>query len=343
MRQNTVRERSGPVIVECAHYVRGMRDPTPLTMQEAAACPRSGGSFVWLELHEPSERLMAELREEFNLHELAVEDASRAHQRPKVEAYEGFYFLVFKTARYHAGERRLEIGELDLFLGAGFVIAVRHGEAAELGPVRERLEQRRELLKSGPATVVWGILDALVDDYGPVVEGLERDIEDVERMIFAEREDATERIYFLKQEVAELYRAVHPLLEPLARVQAGGFEQMDPRLRGYFRDVTDHLLHVHEEVVAQREQLASALDANVSLMNVRQNEIAAHQNAIAKQLTIVATIFLPLTFITGFFGQNFAWLTGHVNSFSDFLILGVGAMLIPCIVLLAWFKRSHYL
>jgi magnesium transporter len=221
------------------------------------------------------------------------------------------------------------------------VIAVRHGEAAELGPVRARLEQRRHLLKSGPAAVVWGILDALVDDYGPVVEGLEADIEDVERTIFADREDVTERIYFLKQEVSELYRAVHPLLEPLARVQAGAFEQMDPRLRGYFRDVTDHLLRVHEEVVAQREQLASALDANVSLMNVRQNEIAARQNVIAKQLTIVATVFLPLTFITGFFGQNFGWLVDHVNTFFDFVVLGIGAMLIPCLVLLAWFKRNH--
>jgi magnesium transporter len=331
------------VLVECAHYVRGLRDPQPLTLAEAAALPRSGGSFVWLELHEPDERLMAELRERFDLHELAVEDASRAHQRPKVEPYESFYFLVFKTARYHHGERRLVIGELDLFLGAGFVIAVRHGEAAELGPVRERLEHRRELLKSGPATVVWGILDQLVDDYRPVVEGLEADIDEVERTIFEARADATERIYFLKQEVSELYRAVHPLLEPLARVQAGGFEQMDPRLRGYFRDLTDHLLYVHEEVIAQREQLASALEANVSLMSVRQNEIAARQNAIAKQLTIVATVFLPLTFITGFFGQNFGWLVGHVNSLSDFLILGVGAMVIPCIALYAWFKRSHYI
>jgi magnesium transporter len=331
------------MLVECAHYVRGIRAPNPLTLEQAAACPRSGASFVWLELHEPAEALMTELRERFDLHELAVEDAGRAHQRPKVERYEGFYFLVFKTARYHHGERRLEIGELDLFLGAGFVIAVRHGEAAELGPVRERLEQRRELLKSGPATVVWGILDALVDDYGPVVEGLEADIEDVERMIFAQREDATERIYFLKQEVTELYRAVHPLLEPLAKVQAGGFEQMDPRLRGYFRDVTDHLLYVHEEVVAQREQLSSALEANVSLMSVRQNEIAARQNSIAKQLTIVATVFLPLTFITGFFGQNFGWLVDHVNTLWDFLFLGIGAMLVPSILLFVWFKRSHYI
>jgi magnesium transporter len=331
------------MIVECAHYVRGLRQMTPLTVAEAQECPRSGGSFVWLELHEPDERLMAEIRDGFNLHELAVEDASRAHQRPKVEGYEGFYFLVFKTARYHTGERRLEMGELDLFLGSGFVIAVRHGAAAELGPVRERLEQRGELLKSGPATVVWAILDALVDDYRPVVEALESDIEDVERMIFVDREDATERIYFLKQEVGELYRAVHPLLEPLAKVQHGGFEQMDPRLRGYFRDVADHLLRVQEEVVAQREQLASALEANVSLMNVRQNEIAGQQNAISKQLTIVATVFLPLTFITGFFGQNFAWLVTHVNSFTDFLTLGIGAMVIPCVALYAWFKRSHYI
>src|SRR5262249_2563097 len=111
----------------------------------------------------------------------------------------------------------------------------------------------------------------------------------------------------------------------------------------YFRDVTDHLLYVHEEVVAQREALGSALEANVSLMSVRQNEIAARQNSISKQLTIVATVFLPLSFITGFFGQNFGWLTGHVNTFSDFGTLGRGAMLIPCLILFVWFKRSHYI
>jgi magnesium transporter len=332
------------MIVDCAHYVRGGRQHDgPLTLEQAAACRRSGGSFVWLELHEPDAAVMAEVRRGFDLHELAVEDASRAHQRPKVETYDTFWFLVFKTVRYDAATRGVQIGELDLFVGAGYVIAVRHGHAADLARVRRRLEDRDELMRSGPAAVVWGILDAVVDDYRPVVEGLERDIEDVEHAIFADRQDATERIHFLKQEVGEIYRAVHPLLEPLDAIEHGAFEEMDRKLLRYFRDINDHLRRVHEEVLAQREQLGSALDANVSLMTVRQNEIAARQNETAKQLTVVATVFLPLTFLTGFFGQNFDWLVTHVGSAADFLVFGVGSMALACVGLLALFRRGGYI
>jgi magnesium transporter len=329
------------MIVDCAHYLLGDRQQDErLTLAEASALPRSGSSFVWIELHEPGPALLREIRHCFGLHELAVEDASHAHQRPKVEPYDDFHFIVFKTARYDEATRQVVLGELDLFLGVGYVIAVRHGEVGDLSVVRRRLEQRHELLKSGPAAVVWGILDAVVDDYRPVVEGLEKDIEDVERLIFAERQDVTERIYVLKQEVGEVYRAVHPLLEPLGDMEHGAFSKMDPRLLRYFRDIADHLRVVHEEVIAQREQLASALDANISLITVHQSDIATRQNEIVKQLTIVATVFLPLSFITGFFGQNFGWLVGHIGSLGDFVVLGLGSMLIPCLGLAGWLKRS---
>jgi magnesium transporter len=331
------------MIVDCAHYVRGTRQHSgPLGLDEAAARPRSGGSFVWIELHEPGPELMRAVRERFDLHELAVEDAGRAHQRPKVEAYDDFHFLVFKTLEYDAATRRVEVGELDLFLGTGYVIAVRHGPAENLARVRERLETRAHLLKSGPAAVVWGILDAVVDGYRPVVEGLERDIDDVEEAIFAHREDATERIYFLKQEVTDLQRAVRPLIEPLDTLMRGGFGQMDPKLQRYFRDILDHVRRVAEDVAVQRDQLATALDANVSLISVRQNEIVAQQSDVAKQLTVVATVFLPLTFITGFFGQNFGWLTDHVGSLWDFLVFGIGGLVIGGLLLVGYFKRRHF-
>jgi magnesium transporter len=332
------------MIVDNAHYVRGTRQHSdPLTLEQAASCPRSGSSFVWLELYEPDAELMAHVRRCFNLHELAVEDAAAAHQRPKVEPYDDFYFLVFRTAHYSAASRQVQTGEVDLFLGAGFLIAVRHGHAPDLGGARRRVEKRPDLLKSGPAAVVWAILDAVVDEYKPVVEGLESDIEDVEGTIFGQREDATERIYFLKQEVDEMYRAVHPLLVPLEQMERGGFPQVDPKLLRYFRDISDHARRVHEDVLAQRERLRSALEANVSLINVRQNEIAARQNDVARQLTIVATVFLPLTFITGFFGQNFAWLVRHIDTLADFIVLAGGGMVVPCLLLLAWFKRKHYI
>ena len=314
-----------------------------MTLEQAAACRRSGGSFVWIELHEPGTEVMAELSRRFDLHELAVEDAARAHQRPKVEGYDEFYLIVFRTARYDQRGAQLQFGELELFVGPGYVIAVRHGPTADLGGVRERLEQRPQLLKSGPAAVVWGILDAVVDDYRPSVEALERDIEAVEHAIFAGREDSTERIYFLKREVSGLYRAVHPLLEPLDALERGAFAQIDPAMRRYFRDINDHVHRVHEEVLAQRDQLTSALEANVSLINVRQSHISARQNEIIKQLTLMASVFLPLTFVTGFFGQNFGWLVGHIDSFVGFLAFGLGGLAIACVVLLTLFRREHYI
>jgi magnesium transporter len=332
------------MIVDCAHYMRGVRQAEgEMTLERAAACRRSGGSFVWIELHEPGTRLMAELRRRFGLHELAVEDAARAHQRPKVEGYDDFYFIVFRTARYDEREAQVHFGELELFVGAGYVIAVRHGPTADLGRVRGSLEQRPQLLKSGPAAVVWGILDAVVDEYRPVAQALERDIEAVEHAIFADRKDSTERIYFLKREVSDLYRAVHPLLEPLDALERGAFAQIDPALRRYFRDINDHVRRVHEEVLAQRDQLTSALEANVSLINVRQSQIATRQNEIVKQLTLMASVFLPLTFLTGFFGQNFGWLVDHIDSFAGFLVFGIGGLAAASVVLLALFRRGHYI
>jgi magnesium transporter len=332
------------MIVALAHYVHGVRqDHGEMTVEQAAARPRSGGSFVWIDVHEPSAELMAELCRRFDLHELAVEDATRAHQRPKVEGYDDFYFIVFRTARYDEREEEVQFGELELFVGSGYIIAVRHGPTGDSGPVRRSLEQRPELLKSGPAAVVWGILDAVVDDYGPVAEGLERDIEAVEHAIFVHRQDSTERIYFLKREVSDFYRAVHPLLEPLVALERGAFEQIDPALRRYFRDVNDHARRVQEEVLAHRDQLTSALEANVSLLTVRQNDISARQNGVVTQLTVLASVFLPLTFLTGFFGQNFGWLVRHIDSFGAFLGLGVGGLAVASVFLLTWLRRGHYM
>ena len=329
------------MLVECAHYVRGIRqDLGPMTVERAAACPRRGGSFVWLELHEPSAELMGELRWRFGLHELAVEDAARAHQRPKVEGYDDFYFIVFRTARCVARPKGVEFGEVHVFLGPGYVIAVRHGDVGDLAAVRRRLEQRPALMKSGPAAVVWGILDEVVDDYEPVVEDIENDIEAVEQTIFAGHEDATERIHELKQEVNNLYRAVHPLLVPLEAMEHGSFAEVSPGMTRYFRDIADHLRRIHDEVLARREQLNSAFEANAALISVRQNEISAHQNEIVKQLTLVATVFLPLSFVVGFFGQNFGWMVGHMRSLNAFLALMVASLALSCGALFTWFRRG---
>ena len=236
----------------------------------------------------------------------------------------------------------MDFGEVHLFLGPGYVIAVRHGDAADLDGARQRLEQRPALLKSGPAAVVWGILDTVVDDYEPVVEALETDIEAVEQTIFAGHADAIERIHELKQELNILYRAVHPLLVPLEAMEHGAFADMDPALLRYFRDVADHLRRINEEVLARREQLNSVFEANAALISARQNDISARQNEIVKQLTVVATVFLPLSFVVGFFGQNFGWMVAHIDSLSAFIALAIGSLALSCAALYTWFKRGGF-
>jgi magnesium transporter len=165
------------------------------------------------------------------------------------------------------------------------------------------------------------------------VEGLERDIEEVEKTVFSGAAAPTERIYLLRREATDFYRAVHPLLGPLDGMERGGYEQVRPGLRHFFRDVADHLRLVDEEVVAQRDTLAMILQANMAVVSVAQNEISVRQNETARQLTLIATIFLPLTFITGFFGQNFGWLVDHIDSFWEFAVIGVGSLAISAIVL----------
>jgi magnesium transporter len=283
---------------------------------------------------------MALLADAFDLHELAVEDATAAHQRPKVEAYDSFHLIVYKTARLH--NERVAFGEVDIFVGTGYVIVVRHGAAGSPLRSRERLESRPELLKVGPAAVLWGILDVIVDDYSPVVEALELEIDDAEHAIFAGRQDLTQRIYSLKSEINELYRALHPLLAPLEAMERGEFHA-DAGLRRYFRDVEDHVRLLQDEVVNQRDQLAAVLEANFALIGFRHSEIAAQQNQVVKQLTLVATVFLPLAFLTGFFGQNFGWLVEHIDSFAAFLIIGIGSLVISISALYLWFRQGGYI
>jgi magnesium transporter len=219
------------------------------------------------------------------------------------------------------------------------VIVVRHGVAGDPLQARLRVEEHPELLKSGPAAVVWGALDIVIDEYAPVVEGLENEIEEVERAVFAGRVDLTERIYLLKMQLNELYRALHPLLAPLEAMERGRFET-GPGLIQYFRDIADHVRSLQDEVLSQRDQLGAVLEANLSLMGVHQNEITAQQNQVVKQLTLVATVFLPLTFVTGFFGQNFGWLVRNIDAPWVFVAAGLGGLVLPCLAIFVWFRQG---
>ena len=330
------------MIVDCAHYRDGQRQDVGAITPDEAALRCGAGGFVWLGMVDPAPEELEQVRVSFGLHELAVEDAQTFHLRPKMEQYEGeVHFVILRTARYDTAREEVDFGEISIFVGPSFVITVRQGAASELHPARLRLEQRPALLATGTAAVLWAILDQVVDDYAPVVEGLERDIEEVERTVFAGAVAPTERIYSLRREVTDFYRAVHPLLAPLDDVQRGAIADVDPELQPYFRDVHDHLRLVNEEVTAQRDLLTTCLEANMAVISVEQTKLSVRQNDSTKQLTIVATVFLPLSFVTGFFGQNFAWLVDHVDSAAAFIVFGFGTLLVPLVILWAWLRRGE--
>ena len=327
------------MIIDCAHYRDGRRQERgPVSLEVAAAQCKEGG-FVWLGLFEPSPEELAEVRDSFGLHELAVEDAQAFHLRPKVETYEGgVQLVILRTARYDDEREEVDFGEISVFVAPTFVITVRQGAASELHLARAALERRPDLLATGSSSALWAILDQVVDGYSPVVAGLERDIDQIEATVFSGAVAPTQRIYSLRREATDFYRAVHPLLTVVATVERG---TKDAELHPYLRDVQDHLLLVNEEVAAQRDLLGTVLEANMAVISVEQTAVSVRQNATIEQLTILATVFLPLTFVTGFFGQNFGWLVAHITSLFAFLLYGFGSLVVPMVLLYLWLRRRR--
>lgn len=326
------------MIVDCAHYLGGARqaEETLAPLDAARLCTEDG--FVWLGLFEPTPAEMESVREAFDLHELAVEDAQDYHLRPKVEDFEASVKLVIlRTARYDDAREEVDFGEISVFVAKNFVITVRQGVASELHQARARLEQKPELLALGTDAVLWAILDQVVDGYEPVVAGLEHDIEQIEATVFSGAVAPTERIYLLRREVTNFYRAAHPLLAVVNSVGKGIGED---RLSPYLRDVYDRLQLVNEEVSAQRDLLGTILQANIAVVSVQQAHSAAQQNSTIERLTVLSTIFLPLTFVTGFFGQNFGWLVDHIGGPWQFLLFGVCGLFVPLIALRLWLRRK---
>ena len=215
-----------------------------------------------------------------------------------MEDYEGSFFIVLKTARYHDETEEVHFGEIDIFLGRRYVVVVSHGEGTELRGARQRLEERQDLLQLGPASVVWAIVDKVVDDYMPVVAGIDDDIEEVEQAVFDTESEPTQRVYFLKREVIEFHRAVFPLLAPLEAIERGAFPGIDDQLRRYLRDVADHARRVDETINSQRELLTSVLEANLALVSVRQNEVV-------KKISGYAALIAVPTFMASIWGMNF--------------------------------------
>jgi magnesium transporter len=303
------------LLVDNAVYAGGRRIATPESPAESHEWLTEGfdDRMVWLGLYRPDPAELGELAEQYGLPDLAVEDAIKAHQRPKFERYGGTLFVVLKAARYLDAAEEVDFGELHLFLGKDFVITVRHSESPDLSRVRRRLESDPELLARGSEAVLYAILDAVVDGYAPVVAGLENDIDEIEVEVFRGDPQVSRRIYELSQEVVDFQRAAQPLSGILAAITAG-FEKygVDEELRSYLRDVADHVTSVIERVEGFRLQLRDILTVNATLVAQRQNEeirelteTSIAQGEEVKKISAWAAILFAPTLVGTVYGMNF--------------------------------------
>jgi magnesium transporter len=323
------------MIVDCAVYREGRRSDGDTSVHEAVSACRQPGAFVWIGLYEPSEDEFDSIRREFELHELAVEDALNAHQRPKLEVYGDMVFVVLKTARYIDPQEVVRLGEILIFLGGDFIITVRHGEASELQGVRDALEHEPELLSHGPGAVLHAIVDQVVDDYLPALAGLGEDIDEIEDEVFSStRSNPAERIYKLKRETLEFNKATGPLVDPVDRLAKGHYDLIHPEVRAYFRDVNDHLIRVHEQLESYRDLLTSVLEANLAQVTVRQNQDVRTISAF------VAILAVP-TMVAAIYGMNFEHMPELEWTFGYPLVLAV--MVIVCFGLFRYFKKVGWL
>lgn len=346
-RAKSVPERPLPVplsayVVDCAVYVEGKRVPGRWTHAEAIKEVRKRhAGFVWIGLHEPDAVQIQGIADTFGLHELAVEDALEAHQRPKLERYDDTLFMVLKTVRYVEHESPataneiVETGELMAFLGRDFVITVRHGNHSGLARLRRELDQDPERLDLGPSAVLHAIADHVVDHYLDVTTAIESDIDEMETHVFAPRSKVSaEQIYFMKREVLELRRAVMPLGTPLQRLAEGYTRLIPDEVRSYFRDVSDHLTTVAERVANFDELLTTLVDATLA-------KITLQQNTDMRKITAWAAIIAVPTALAGIYGMNFDympelhWRFGYPVAMT--VIFGV------CILLYRIFRKNRWL
>ncbi|MBK3581482.1 magnesium and cobalt transport protein CorA [Streptomyces sp. MBT65] len=333
----------GSSVVKCVTYQDGVRVPVGGDLVDAVERVRKkDDGFVWLGLHEPTNEEFAGIAELFDLHPLAVEDAIEAHQRPKVERYGETLFAVFKTVCYVEHEKLtatsevVDTGEIMVFVGAEFVITVRHGRHGSLGPLREGLESNPRQLAKGPAAVLHAIADHVVDDYLSVTDSVQADIDQVETDVFAENGARADpgRIYQLKRELLELKRAVVPLGRPLEELATRPMRVIGPEIQAYFRDVSDHLLRAKEQIASFDELLNSILQAHLAQVTVAQNEDM-------RKITAWAAVIAVPTMVCGVYGMNFDHMPELHWRFGYPLVLGV--ITVACLALYRGFRRNGWL
>jgi magnesium transporter len=323
------------MIVDCAIYVDGHRS-APCSLGEIHEASRVRGGFAWIGLYEPTQEEFDSVAGEFGLHELAVKEAVKVHQRPKVERYGNSLFVVLKAARYEEEEERVEFGEIHAFVGSDFVVTVRHGEAYELREVRRQLEGNPDLLRRGPSAVLYTIMDRVVEDYGPVADGLENDIDEIEVEVFEGTPGAAQavsrRIYELSREVIQFHQATQPLAGALGSLTEG--DGIDPEVRRHLRDVQDRVLRVTERVEGFRELLTNILSVNLTLVGINQNDQM-------KKISAWAAVVIVPTLIAGIYGMNFDYMPELHWKYGYLFALSLMALI--AFALYRNFKRAGWL
>ncbi|MFF3862842.1 magnesium and cobalt transport protein CorA [Streptomyces sp. NPDC002209] len=337
-------------VIDSAVYRDGRRIASPATLAETFRRLRDEpDGMAWIGLHRPTEPELHSLAAEFNLHELAVEDALEAHQRPKLERYGDTLFVVLRAARYLDAPEEVEFGELHVFVGPDFLITVRHGAAPDLSAVRRRMEETPELLSLGPEAALYAILDAVVDGYAPVVAGVQNDMDEIETEVFRGDPEVSRRIYELSREMVEFQRATRPLVGMLHGLMAGFAKYgTDEELQRYLRDVADHVTHTSERVDGFRQALTDILTVNATLVSQQQNaemralaEAGFEQNEEIKKISSWAAILFAPTLVGTIYGMNFEtmpelhWAAGY-----PFAIL---LMAVVCTSLYVIFKKRDWL
>jgi magnesium transporter len=339
-RQAPTRRRGEDPVVDCAVYVDGHRQ-APVTPDEALRVATETGGFVWLGLYEPTQAELDALSGPYGLHPLAVEDAVYAHQRPKLERYDDALFMVLKTATYVAHEELtatsevVDTGEVMVFLGANYVITVRHGGHSGLAELRARMEEQRDLLCLGPSAVLYAVADLVVDTFVEVAGLVEEDVDELEASVFSpDRTDDIGRLYQLKRELMGLRRAVTPLELPLQKLADRPIDVVPDAIRSYFRDVLDHAIRVRDQVAALDELLSSILQASLARTSLADNEDV-------RKISAYAGIIAVPTAIAGIYGMNFEHMPELGWRFGYPLVLLVIAL--SCVLLYRAFKRNNWL
>ncbi len=322
-------------VVACVAYAEGrrVRDVEIPDISEALKEP---GVFVWVGLHDPSPELLQQIQKEFGLHDLAVEDAQLAHQRPKLEQYGDSVFVVLRPAILTSDQERIELGETHVFLGPRYIVSIRHGDTPGYAAVRTRCESTPALLAKGPGFVLYAVMDFIVDQYFPVLDTLGDQLESLEEEIFSESFDrkTVQRIYDLKRNLVEVKRAVSPLVDVCNRLVRFDMPLIPEDTRPYFRDVYDHAIRINEHVDTLRELLTGALEAHLSLTAVAQND------AMKKLAGWAAIIGVP-TMVAGVYGMNFKFMPELEWRYGYPVVMA--GMAVVCVYLYYRFKRSGWL